>query len=69
MSDALIERRLAAVELAVCELQRLIGARTPAPNWLERLTGSMKNEPAFPEVLRFGQAIRQSDRPPEDAQP
>jgi hypothetical protein len=67
VTDSLQEQRLAAVEEAVRELQRLIGARTPAPNWLERVTGSLKDEPAFAEVLEHGRAIRQADRPPEDA--
>jgi hypothetical protein len=65
-SEALLEQRLAAVEVAVRELQRLIVSRAPAPNWLERVTGSMKDEPAFAEVLEYGRAIRQADRPPED---
>ncbi len=43
--------------------------RTASPNWLERLTGSMKDEPAFAEVLEYGRTIRQADRPPEDAEP
>lgn len=67
--EALIEQRLAAVEEAVRELQRLVAARPLAPDWLARVTGSMKDEPAFAEVLRFGREIRQADRPPEDTAP
>jgi hypothetical protein len=67
--EATLEVRLAAVEQAVRDLQRLVATRTPSPNWLERLTGSMKDEPAFEEVLEYGRAIRQADRPPEDAAP
>jgi hypothetical protein len=58
-----IEQRLAAVELAVRELQGLIGSRALAPNWLDRVVGSMKDEPDFEEVLAYGRALRQSDRP------
>jgi hypothetical protein len=67
--EVTLEQRLAAVEVAVRELQRIIFSRAPAPNWLERVTGSMKDEPAFAEVLEYGRAIRQADRPPEDTQP
>ena len=41
-------------------------ARTPAPDWLERVIGSMKDEPAFDEVLAYGRAIREADRPTEE---
>jgi hypothetical protein len=65
--EVTLEQRLAVVEAAVRELQRLLAAHTPAANWLEKVTGSMKGEPAFEEVLYYGRAARQADRPPEDA--
>jgi len=67
--EALLEQRLAAVEAAVRELQQLVAARVPAPNWLERVTRSMNDEPAFTEVLQYGREIRQADRPAEDGTP
>jgi hypothetical protein len=67
--EVLLERRLAAVEAAVRELQRLVSSRAPGPDWLARVTGSMRDEPAFDEVLQYGREIRQADRPPEDAVP
>jgi hypothetical protein len=57
-----IEQRLTAVEAAVTELQRRLSAASPAGAWLEHITGSFKDEPAFAEVLEFGQALRASDR-------
>jgi len=36
------------------------------PDWLDRVIGSMKDEPAFDKVLDYGRAIRQADRPAED---
>jgi hypothetical protein len=36
-------------------------------NWIARITGSFKDEPAFEEVLALGRAIRAADRPPEEA--
>ncbi|MBW4513618.1 MAG: hypothetical protein KME11_00150 [Timaviella obliquedivisa GSE-PSE-MK23-08B] len=54
-----LEERLAAVEAAIAELQQVI---TPQPtNWLQPVTGSFKDEPAFEEVLAYGRAIRQGD--------
>ncbi|MBI3989869.1 MAG: hypothetical protein HY347_09670 [candidate division NC10 bacterium] len=66
-TDTQIEQRLTAVENAVSELQRQLANLPPAANWLEQITGSFKDEPAFEEVLEFGRAIRSADRPSEDA--
>lgn len=68
-AESTLEERLAAVEQAVRNLQQQMTVRAPSPNWLERLTGSMKDEPAFAEVLEYGRAIRQADRPAEDDEP
>jgi hypothetical protein len=69
MSQASLEQRMTAMEKAVRELQRAILERTLAADWLERVIGSMKDEPAFDEVLAHGRAIREADRPSEDAAP
>ncbi|MCU0544968.1 MAG: hypothetical protein MUE44_22810 [Oscillatoriaceae cyanobacterium Prado104] len=55
-----LEERLAAVEAAIAQLQKQILAKEPT-NWLEQITGSFKDEPAFEEVLAYGRAIRQGD--------
>jgi hypothetical protein len=57
-----IEERLAAVEAVVSDLQRKL-ANSQSPNWLQQVTGSFKDEPAFEEVLAYGRAIRQTDHP------
>lgn len=62
-TEALIEQRLSAVETAVAELQRRLASDPAASNWLERFTGSFKDEPAFAKVVEYGQAIRSADRP------
>jgi len=55
-----LEERLAAIEAAIAELQKQ--AATPQPtNWLQQVTGSFRDEPAFDEVLAYGRAIRQGD--------
>jgi hypothetical protein len=66
-TDMQIEQRLTAVEDAVRELQRRLTILTPAVNWLDRITGSFKDEPEFEKVLEYGRAIREADRPPDDA--
>lgn len=65
--DMQIEQRLVAVENAVRELQRRLTILPPAANWLERITGSFKDEPEFEKVLEYGRAIREADRPSDDA--
>lgn len=61
------EERLAAVEVAVAELQKQVETLQPT-NWLQQITGSFKDEPAFEEVLAHGQAIRQGDESILEAQ-
>lgn len=55
-----LEQRLAAVEAAIAQLQKQVAAPQPM-NWLQQITGSFKDEPAFEEVLAYGRAIRQED--------
>lgn len=68
-ADAPIEQRLAAVEAAVADLQRRLPPEDSTPNWLEQVVGSFRDEPAFEEVLAYGRAYRNADRPPPDDQP
>ena len=58
-----MEQRLAAVEAAILELQLRLTVLPPAANWLERVSGSFKDKPAFDEVLAHGRALREADRP------
>ncbi len=69
MAESTVEQRLTAVENALRELQEAMKTRNPAPDWLDRVIGSMKDEPAFDEVLAYGRAIRQADRPTDDQAP
>jgi hypothetical protein len=68
-TETSIEQRLTAVEQAVSELQQRLAHLPGATNWVARITGSFKDEPAFAEVLALGRAIRTADRPPEEAGP
>ena len=58
--NASLEERLAVVEAAIAELQKQT-ALYQQTNWLQNITGSFKDEPAFDEVLAYGRAIRQGD--------
>jgi hypothetical protein len=66
-TETSIEQRLTAVEQAISELQRRLVHLPVGTNWVARITGSFKDEPAFEEVLALGRAIRAADRPPEEA--
>ena len=69
MPATTLEQRMTALEEAVRELQEAMKARPPAIDWLDRVIGTMKDEPAFEEVLAYGRAIRQADRPADDQSP
>ena len=62
-----LEERLAAAEAAIAELQKQVPTSS-SPNWLQQITGSFKDEPAFEEVLAYGRAIRQGDESLLEAQ-
>jgi hypothetical protein len=67
LTNTSLEERLAAVEAAVVNLQNQSAIPQPT-NWLQQITGSFKDEPAFDEVLAYGQAIRQGDEAILEAQ-
>jgi hypothetical protein len=46
------------LEADVAQLKQLVA---PRPNWLQQVSGSFKDEPAFDDVLRYGQEIRRAD--------
>ena len=59
-TDTSLEKRLAAVEAAIAQLQKQVATSQPT-NWLQQITGSFKDEPAFEDVIAYGRAIRQGD--------
>jgi hypothetical protein len=69
MAEATLEQRVTTLEETVRELQDSINARKPAPDWLDRVIGSMKDDPAFDEVLAHCRAIREADRPEGECKP
>ena len=63
MTQAQLEARLLVVETTLQELQRRLATLPSAPNWLDEVIGSFKDEPAFDEVIAFGRAFRREDLP------
>ena len=61
-----IEQRLAALEKELGELKRIIGSTTENGNWVEKISGSMVGNPAFPEAMRMAGEIRRADRPTDN---
>ncbi len=57
-TSILLEERLTAVEAAIAHLQKQVSTAQPA-DWLQQITGSFEDEPAFEDVLAYGRAIRQ----------
>lgn len=66
-TDASLEERLAAIEAAIAQLQQQT-AISQQVNWLQQITGSLKDEPAFEEILAYGRAIREGDESLLEAQ-
>jgi len=64
-----VEERLAAVEKELAELKRRLPSKSDGKNWIDKISGSMKDYPEFDEILRLGREIRQSDRPDPDENP
>jgi len=63
MSIALtFEERLAAVEKEIRELKQGKATVEPKHNWLEKITGTFKDDPEFGEILRLGQEIRKTEQ-------
>jgi hypothetical protein len=61
-----LEQRVAALEAEVADLRRCPAAPPMADDWLEQITGSVKDVEAFEEILRLGREFREADRPRGD---
>ncbi len=60
---------LSGADDAIAEKQQRLASRPPTADWVERFTGSFKDKPAFAEVVAYGRALREADRPREDDGP
>ncbi|MEH2173211.1 transferase hexapeptide repeat containing protein [Nostoc sp.] len=61
LDEANFEQRLATLEQTVADIKyRVIDAPTYS-NWLEKVIGSISDEPAFLEALEYGRSLRHAD--------
>jgi hypothetical protein len=61
-----IEVRLAKVERELAILKARTGENGTKANWIEKITGSFKDDPDFDEIVRLGKEMRDSELPEED---
>lgn len=63
-----LEQRVAALEDEVSLLKkRLEGtAQQDRENWVDKISGSMKEFPEFDEVVKLGAEIRRADSPTDN---
>lgn len=61
-----IEERLTAVERELADLKTRLSATPKSENWVDKISGSFKDDPEFDEILRLGREFRQADRPKDD---
>lgn len=67
MAEATVEQRLTALERHLAEIRTRLDASashpaSPSADWLSAISGSMRDEPDFDEVVRLGRAIRKADQ-------
>ena len=58
-----LEQRISHVEKDLAQLKSQVERLGAKENWIDRITGSFKNDPEFDEILRLGREIRRADRP------
>ncbi|MBC8869621.1 MAG: hypothetical protein H8E44_09395 [Planctomycetes bacterium] len=61
-----VEQRLEQVEKQLADLKSHVKNFRPAPNWIDAITGTFKDDPEFDEILRLGKEIRDADKPSEE---
>ncbi|MBW3596650.1 MAG: hypothetical protein KY475_05180 [Planctomycetes bacterium] len=59
------EERISALEHEVAELKKAVASQGQ-DDWIAKITGSFENNSDFDEIVRLGQEIGRSDRPPAD---
>lgn len=57
-----LEQRVAQLEAEVAELKRHLNLPLSTPDWIARISGSMKDYPEFDEVVRLGREFREAQR-------
>jgi len=62
MLQPTLEERVTHVEEDLAQLKSQVQRLRPVQGWIDRITGSFKDDPDFEEILRLGQEIRCADR-------
>ena len=66
-TEPTIEQRLKATEIAIDEIRQQLPSRADrVRDWLQQVRGCMKDKAAFREMIAYGQAYRDADRPPTE---
>lgn len=55
-----IEHRLAEVERELADLKRRLSPTADGTSWVERISGTFKDDPDFDEIVRLGREFRKS---------
>lgn len=67
MSSLTLEQRVEQLELQLTQLTALLKTeQVLAPNWIDRLTGSISNDDLFLEALEYGRSFRVADQPSDE---
>ena len=62
-----VEERLTALEREVASLKLQLDQLTsPKGDWLEKVSGSMKDLPEFKEAMKYAAEILRADQPPKE---
>lgn len=61
-SDQTIEARVSDLEKQVKQLAREVFQNKARPGWVQKLVGSMENDPDFAQILKLGDEIRRAER-------
>lgn len=69
MTQTELEARLLAVEAALQEIQHRLATLLPTPHWLDAISGSCKDNPAFEEAMALGRAFRETQPYPDEPGP
>ncbi len=61
LDEANFEQRLAILEQTVADIKHQVIDAPTYSNWLEKVIGSISDEPAFLEALEYGRSLRHAD--------
>jgi hypothetical protein len=65
--DSPLEKRLSALEETVADLQRRLAGVEGPKHWVNKIAGSLRDEPEFGKVIEYGREFRLADRPAQDS--